>query len=200
MISPHGGEKQPPKPKRGRPTLNTPGWLEHLAGLFGPELSGLTGERRQKRLRRIATFCRGQTFVLENGLSWIADKAVIWAGGGSKRAICTELGAMLDLGWEEADVLELGRQLCEQKPSTRSAVAQLRALRRPEAPDIGSADELEAAIEKTVLRYLTEHAAVGLLDAAAALEHFAQVCRHAAQGEAGDGRRLRDDQSATVAV
>jgi len=198
MISPHGGEKQP-KPKRGRPTLNTPGWLEHLAGLFGPELSGLTGERRQKRLRRIATFCRGQSFALENGLSWIADKAVIGAGGRSKRAICAELGAMLDLGWEEADVLAIGRQLCEQKPSTRSAVAQLRALRRPEAP-AGSAADLEAVIEAAVLRYIDAHPSVRLLDAAAALEHFAQVCRHAAQGEAWHRASLRDDRSATVAV
>lgn len=171
------------KPKRGRPARHSPAALVHLAQLFKPELDGR--KDRARKLRMLAVRQEGLSLVLKHRLAWLADPKVIAAGGHARLSICAELGALLAAGWSEGDVLAEAQGLCEERPSTKAAIARLRNLRK--RASAGDTVHLARALERTLNDYFARHPGFGWSEAVAALEFVLDECREAAAGEPPDG-------------
>lgn len=181
--------KSAEKPKRGRPALNDPRVLSALADLFPERVRGR--EDKARALRFLAARQQGLQLALAHGLTWIADKAQIDRGGAARMGLCAELGLLLRAGWPEADVVEVARQVCEERPSVTAAVERLRALRRRPARPSGSWVMLARALERTLNGYLARHPDLPWSEAVEALEFVAQECRESATASPSGGPASR---------
>jgi hypothetical protein len=151
--------------KRGRPRQYTDGYDKFLTG-YGIT-AGLTRRSHTDAFYRLKAM--SQLHPEKDPLfAWL------WCDGGPnghpkkhvRRTILAELGRMDD----EADREAIARELCEQQPTTRDAVAMIRASRLGQPP--GTPEQLSEALRTTVDAYLKSHADMGWDDVRHALEYL----------------------------
>jgi hypothetical protein len=115
----------------------------------------------------------------EPAFRWLFEEGT---GESKKKTLIAELGRILETeGLGERAMLEVARQVCERRPTTREGVALMRRWRTGRTRE-GSTFDLEMAILKAIAGYVAGHETTDE-QVLAALGAAAEAWRDAGEGE-----------------
>jgi hypothetical protein len=165
--------ENPPKTKRGRPPVLDPQQVARLRGFF-PDIRTVRGlQGRANALRAMNVLDHAPAF------NWLCStKEAVSAGQGKLRfTILSELGRV-----EDDDLKALARQLCQERPRSKDAVAMIRRWRTGKAPT-GGAIDLAFHLTRCADEYAARHPGTTRKMLLAALENAAYLLDNDDAGE-----------------
>jgi hypothetical protein len=140
--------ENPPRKKRGRPSIFSP--FEHRGAVF------VAGNRTPRQQNNAMYTMRALTAISHDPrFAWLGSELepASQGKGRLRRTILAELGRVEDP--EELEALALA--ICAQKPTVRQARAMIRQVRLPSRPP-GTFDQLLTVLVGALNTYLAEHA------------------------------------------